>query len=296
MRLQEASQYGAKFLAVMEGQALEVAHVQAHVAMRRAHAVEAVQMCGSKPDMALVHARAAEAMLDKEIALMHTMFGRDSRRSRLYRMYMWADCNPLLRVIQIVHENATKSDTSGSGTGGGEGSGEGSSGKGSGKAAGPPSAAAYEGASGTADAADSEASSGDATAVVAPDLSSYPFLRELDRRCHFCWLVGEKGRPLALCSRCKAAKYCSAECQHADWPAHKQHCRAVVAARAAEPKVKVEEATGAGGDGASEAAAGAGDAGDGGEGGRAEVGPCGRAVLLMAPKRRSKYWEAFPGM
>lgn len=41
---------------------------------------------------------------------------------------------------------------------------------------------------------------------------------------------------LLLCGKCRQARYCSRDCQKADWPAHKAACKtAVVEAAAAEP-------------------------------------------------------------
>jgi hypothetical protein len=32
-------------------------------------------------------------------------------------------------------------------------------------------------------------------------------------------------QPISRCSRCKQVSYCSADCQRADWPRHKPHCK-----------------------------------------------------------------------
>lgn len=42
------------------------------------------------------------------------------------------------------------------------------------------------------------------------------------KTCNLC----QKPRS-AKCGACKGVGYCSAECQKADWPAHKQNCRAI---------------------------------------------------------------------
>lgn len=38
--------------------------------------------------------------------------------------------------------------------------------------------------------------------------------------CHRCGRPSDK-----QCTRCKVRRYCSIECQRADWPAHKPHCK-----------------------------------------------------------------------
>lgn len=42
-----------------------------------------------------------------------------------------------------------------------------------------------------------------------------------DKTCHFCHVASEK---LARCARCQDARYCSRECQRADWQLHKRLC------------------------------------------------------------------------
>ncbi|KZT67860.1 hypothetical protein DAEQUDRAFT_672474 [Daedalea quercina L-15889] len=46
--------------------------------------------------------------------------------------------------------------------------------------------------------------------------------RPLDGK--MCAKCGKTDVPLKICSKCHAAKYCSAECQRADWREHKQAC------------------------------------------------------------------------
>ena len=49
------------------------------------------------------------------------------------------------------------------------------------------------------------------------------------KQCHFCSKTGSSGPDgvvvLQKCSRCRAAYYCSSECQRADYPAHRSFCR-----------------------------------------------------------------------
>ena len=40
--------------------------------------------------------------------------------------------------------------------------------------------------------------------------------------CEYCLVVAAEGEKLQMCGRCKAARYCNAECQHADWARHKK--------------------------------------------------------------------------
>ncbi|EPY38800.1 MYND finger domain-like protein [Angomonas deanei] len=44
------------------------------------------------------------------------------------------------------------------------------------------------------------------------------------QRCFKCNKEGAGGKPLMRCSKCKVAKYCSPECQRADWFIHKKVC------------------------------------------------------------------------
>lgn len=48
-----------------------------------------------------------------------------------------------------------------------------------------------------------------------------PAAAPVDSRCIKC---NKTGTALKLCSRCRSAKYCGAECQKADWTQHKKTC------------------------------------------------------------------------
>lgn len=39
-----------------------------------------------------------------------------------------------------------------------------------------------------------------------------------------CWECGNKEKTLKKCTKCKLAKYCGKECQHAHWKTHKAEC------------------------------------------------------------------------
>lgn len=54
--------------------------------------------------------------------------------------------------------------------------------------------------------------------------------------CRTCAASGN----LKACSRCKAAKYCSTECQKADWKEHKKNCAAPIRLQLPPPYHKVE--------------------------------------------------------
>ncbi|EJD39085.1 hypothetical protein AURDEDRAFT_187540 [Auricularia subglabra TFB-10046 SS5] len=49
-------------------------------------------------------------------------------------------------------------------------------------------------------------------------------------QCHNCWAPKSEAK-LFLCAQCKAAKYCSKECQKAAWTEHKVHCKVAAASR-----------------------------------------------------------------
>lgn len=70
---------------------------------------------------------------------------------------------------------------------------------------------------------------------VADGLSRHAAGRET--RCDWAGCLERASKnPRALlkaCSRCRATKYCSAECQKADWPSHKRACAAAEGAAAA---------------------------------------------------------------
>ena len=56
-----------------------------------------------------------------------------------------------------------------------------------------------------------------------------PAAAELPPACTVCAGKGGEGAPLLVCTRCKAAVYCSVKCQRDDWPTHKAGCDAEVA-------------------------------------------------------------------
>lgn len=45
--------------------------------------------------------------------------------------------------------------------------------------------------------------------------------------CTGCGKAGAADAPLQVCAGCRADKYCSRECQRADWKVHKGVCRAL---------------------------------------------------------------------
>eukprot|EP01113_Clastostelium_recurvatum_P004294 TRINITY_DN11892_c0_g1_i1.p1 TRINITY_DN11892_c0_g1~~TRINITY_DN11892_c0_g1_i1.p1 ORF type:complete len:158 (+),score=15.53 TRINITY_DN11892_c0_g1_i1:140-613(+) len=67
---------------------------------------------------------------------------------------------------------------------------------------------------------------GEKSAVAAATIATKG---EFAPSCHFCSKVGgvagAGGTSLSWCSRCKDVRYCSAECQRADWKSHKQFCK-----------------------------------------------------------------------
>lgn len=55
---------------------------------------------------------------------------------------------------------------------------------------------------------------------VSKDADAAPLSKEVCSKC------GKEGEKLLNCARCKVQKYCSKECQVADWKAHKKTCQA----------------------------------------------------------------------
>jgi hypothetical protein len=46
------------------------------------------------------------------------------------------------------------------------------------------------------------------------------------RECRACTKpVGGEGQPLLVCAGCMGVRYCSRDCQQADWRRHKKMCR-----------------------------------------------------------------------
>jgi len=45
--------------------------------------------------------------------------------------------------------------------------------------------------------------------------------------CTVCRRVTDKGQHYKSCGRCRAAYYCSTDCQHVHWPVHKSNCHPV---------------------------------------------------------------------
>lgn len=70
-------------------------------------------------------------------------------------------------------------------------------------------------------------------AAISPCFQA-PFSEQLFdfRTLHGCWACGKEktnnGGALLLCAKCHKAKYCSSNCQRANWKSHKQHCRAYI--------------------------------------------------------------------
>ncbi|KAJ6465915.1 hypothetical protein C8R47DRAFT_1326374 [Mycena vitilis] len=52
--------------------------------------------------------------------------------------------------------------------------------------------------------------------------------KNIDMACTVCLKSEEDvGEELRKCGKCKGVRYCSKQCQAADWPRHKKHCKAV---------------------------------------------------------------------
>ena len=62
-------------------------------------------------------------------------------------------------------------------------------------------------------------------AAMAPE-------HEVSQAARICSRCAELKLEMKKCSRCLDAWYCNAECQRADWPAHKKACKELAAARA----------------------------------------------------------------
>jgi hypothetical protein len=74
------------------------------------------------------------------------------------------------------------------------------------------------------------ADGGAGVAAAAPALRRMPAsFQPLRRTCAACNGVPPTGK-LKRCGSCRGARYCSAACQHAHWPAHKAACRLAAAA------------------------------------------------------------------
>ena len=70
-------------------------------------------------------------------------------------------------------------------------------------------------------------------AIITPSSSSSS-LRIPGKNIHSCGNVyncQNKGEGYLLCSKCKHLRYCSKECQLADWPDHKTNCAELKARR-----------------------------------------------------------------
>ncbi|KAI0667957.1 hypothetical protein C8Q78DRAFT_307077 [Trametes maxima] len=53
----------------------------------------------------------------------------------------------------------------------------------------------------------------------------HQYIKNTKHMCGYCLGRGTSERKLSSCGRCGARYYCSRECQRADWPNHKPHCR-----------------------------------------------------------------------
>ena len=75
-----------------------------------------------------------------------------------------------------------------------------------------------------------------ATAATAPPVAASPQLQRLPPRPRkSCWTCGAMAMPLKRCAVCAVASYCGADCQKADWKAHKGQCVALKAGGVTEP-------------------------------------------------------------
>lgn len=74
-----------------------------------------------------------------------------------------------------------------------------------------------ESAAPTTSSSTSSTSSTSTSSTSTSSTSSIPFVDTQCRRCR-------KPEAASKCSRCKVVKYCTRECQVADWPAHKPTC------------------------------------------------------------------------
>jgi hypothetical protein len=73
------------------------------------------------------------------------------------------------------------------------------------------------------------AAPGDAAATVhAPSASPCVLLRSVRLNCRS---LAASGTKLRLCEGCRAVSFCSKDCQRANWPSHKDTCKASAAAR-----------------------------------------------------------------
>ncbi|VDC00689.1 unnamed protein product [Peniophora sp. CBMAI 1063] len=57
-----------------------------------------------------------------------------------------------------------------------------------------------------------------------------PITARVGQACQKCFKSVEEGVALKICTTCRRVRYCSAECQKADWKSHKSMCKALHAA------------------------------------------------------------------
>jgi SET and MYND domain-containing protein len=57
-------------------------------------------------------------------------------------------------------------------------------------------------------------------------IASVLHAEQINARCSFCWLPASN---LSRCAQCRCRRYCSRDCQRADWPQHRAECRTLVA-------------------------------------------------------------------